>query len=178
MNLLIYKVALAGIALTTSMAKKDEDVKFELKGFTSSVETFMERPAQTLVTDAEQWAKVWEGHKGPPFLNGITNADGQVPKVDFEKSNVIAIFAGQMRSVQGFDVADVVDTEKLVTIKLVPISMPGGESVLANPFALIEVSKVKRPIEVKIATGNNQWKTIGTFTPPKESAAKSQSGSR
>lgn len=179
---LVYRVAIIGLALAAATAKKEEDIKFEIRNFDTGSETGYEQPFQGLISTEPEWKRVWEWHKGPQIVNGLVNADGQVPKVDFQKSNILAIFMGSAKGIAGFEVAGYKDSDaktgvKQITLRINPVMLNGGELLLTHPYALLEISKVKVPVEVQMSVGNNQWKTIGKFAPPKEDPLKSQTRS-
>ena len=175
MNPLIHKVGIAAIAMFAVTAPKS-DIKFEVRNYESGGISGFEQPYQAVVSDEKTWKKLWEVHKGVSVLNGIVNADGGIPKIDFEKSNVLALFMGQMAGVEGFALANVdVKDPKKVVVRLVPQSLPVNSTVINNPYVMLETTKSELPVEFQMAVGKGQWKTIGTLTPPKKDKSKETS---
>lgn len=173
MNALAYKIVGLAVGIAMQSAAKNDEGPFELKRFDSGWESLFEHPYSGLVTDSEAWAKVWAGHKGEPMLGAVVNAEGRPPRVDFEKSNVIVIFMGATANLHGFEVADVrTDDPKKVVIQLYAVTSPSGASILENPFAILEISKTKLPVEVQAGSPQMGWKVLGTFQVPKETPKK------
>lgn len=76
--------------------------------------------------------------------------DPQIPKVDFTKSRIVALFLGQKNS-GGYSikVKDVTESNNIITVKIIESSPKPGENAtmaLTNPFTILKINSTKEII--------------------------------
>jgi hypothetical protein len=163
MSLSGYKMIL--IALGALAGPKHADPKFEVLGYTTGEDTKVEFSYLGLIETKAAWVDLWESHKGPAEFAGLANGDAfPPPELDFKKQMVLAFYMGQQRGVTGFTMATPQVTDKAIILNLTATYLPTSTPVLTHPYALIQVTPVKKPIEVKVSLDGTNFRRVGAVS--------------
>lgn len=120
--------------------KKAIKIKREWKGYNCGYT----EPSKLVIKTEEQWREVWgKVHRLQLPMPGL-------PKIDFEKEMVIAVFMGEQKS-GGYEIeiTSVTETEEEIVVEVVE-RKPPPESlrtmVLTQPFHIVVVEKSPLPV--------------------------------
>ncbi|MGQ9630068.1 MAG: protease complex subunit PrcB family protein [bacterium] len=137
----ILAIAIIGsIAFAAGESRILSDVEVIGKGFQSGYT----EAANLVIKDEEEWKAIWEKVATP------TLPKPEIPKVDFEKNMLIAVFMGQ-KSTGGYSV-EVVGVEYRsdeVVVHIKETSPKPGAIVtqsLTQPFFIVQVPRSELPV--------------------------------
>jgi hypothetical protein len=162
MGPLVYRIVLAAVALAMLAPKNPSEPKFEVLALTTGHDTQVETSYLGLAEAQAGWDNIWQHHKGMRGAgNGLINGE-PTPAVDFSKEMIIALFLGQQSNMTGFDLVDEKVTDEKITLKLRANYLPSGPGVLTSPYALMQVTPTKKPIEILFSADGQRWQSLGT----------------
>lgn len=107
-----------------------------------------DKPAERLIQDLESWTKVWNAVE-----SGVIPRPPVQP-VDFEKSSLVALFAGEKRT-GGYSIAveavSLSSDGKTLTVRARETSPPKGSittMVLTSPYQIVKVARGTYQLQV------------------------------
>lgn len=140
--LVVLAGALAGSCLNAQPAFRTL-AKGEHSGMTKAIQTVIRTP--------EEWQKLWKEHGGPQV------PAPPLPKVDFSREMVIAVYMGQQTSGgYGVEVTGVQAGDKGITVQVKRSQPPPGAivtAVITEPFHLVAVRRSDLPVKFVAAPG-------------------------
>ncbi len=170
---IVYKYLAASLFAIMNPTGIDDPAKLKPVGMLQGHDTLIDYPLVRMIRDAKTWSELWILHKGVPAVSTgagtIANGDAQpLPKVDFDKNQVLIVFGGQMQSIQAFDYLQTATKDKTAIVQLAPNRFgTSTPSVVMTPYILLVLPKLKVPIEVQLdslsADGTHFWNPIATF---------------
>jgi hypothetical protein len=124
----------------------------------------------TRVTNAEQWAKLWEEHEGKP--TAVDNVGAPfIPRINFEKCMVIGVFQGATVNSNGVLIEGVAEEPDCIRVRYGEMTYQtagglnggGGGAVKVTPFGIFVVPRSNKPIVIEenvqgLKDNPAQWK--------------------
>ena len=133
--------AFTGLAVPTEAAEKPGPaVLQQWKGANSA----QNAPQRVVVKDQKSWEKTWSG------IKGSIQPKPEVPKIDFDKNMVIAVFMGR-KNTGGYavEIAKIEEKEKLVVTVKETSPRPDAMVTMAltAPYHVVVVPKTGKAVE-------------------------------
>ena len=169
------------LALVTAISRMaaDDSSKLRVVDFISGGDSQALNPAVDLVKTPQEWVRVWQYHRTAPQVTdggpGIAALPetADMPAIDFRSIDVLAIFGGSADGISGYEVVGVGSVKHHAVIRLRPVrDLPTGSlSVQTMPYAFLELTRIKSPIDVEMLAGVDKsgspvWRKIGAFNTP------------
>ena len=163
--------------LAQAMAQKDQA---KVVDFLTGGNSNVAHQDSQLVQSRFDWAQTWERNQFFQVLSGQpqgpVNPDNvpDLPAIDFDKTQIIAVWGGNARNVSGYNLVDKTFEKNDDVIWLAPQMMSAGAAVAqTRPYAFIQVTKQRNEIDVMLQVGVDGqgspiWKRIANF--PKRGA--------
>ena len=111
-------------------------------------ESRVEQPDHVRIESAEDWKALWNRHAG--LKAQVGGYHPQVPRVDFKRCTVIAIFGGRAWNCNGYYAVSVTDQGDTVRFRYdahtYQTSGPDGGGVKVRPFAVFVLPRIDKPI--------------------------------
>jgi hypothetical protein len=154
----------------------DDSAKLKVVDFATGSDSQAVTSLVQLAKTPQEWAQVWQFHRTAPVV--ATGAIGaavlpetmDLPVVDFDHTNVLAIFGGITNGVTGYSLSGVGSVKHHAVIRLQPVSgLPNGSlTVATQPYAFIQITRIKSPIDVEMLSGIDSngapiWTKIASF---------------
>ena len=152
--------------LLVAQAVASKVVPFTPAAFQSGGETWFEGSGAFILTDQGAWRRVWDRHiqnESIGSLNGVGNLNPP-PAIDFEKSVVVALFAGPQKGFLGYQVQGGYALGKQATLRLIPVVNARPGIAVPRPWAFMVLPRTEMSVSIQIP-GQNGWNTILKVSP-------------
>ena len=135
----IYVTIAMTVACLASVGHAEEKQRF------SGQQSGVKKPAQKVIDNLEAWKKVWKE------VHQSVSPKPKLPKVDFEKQVVLAVFMGE-KNTGGYriQIKGMTDTGKKIEVAVKTTSPPqDGFSiqVLTQPYEFLIAEKPAKPVK-------------------------------
>ncbi len=131
-----------GQAIPVAADGGQEPLRFS--GFSSG----MKEAGQRVIQDAGTWEKVWKQ------VHDRVRPQPQVPKVNFEKQSVLAVFMGEKNSggysIQITQVKDAGAVTEVIVSRISPGARDVLTAVLTQPYDMLIIEKPAKPVKFVI----------------------------
>jgi|GEM_PF-6883841 len=171
----IRKLILFLLAFQAKQAADDKNFK-PLQELTGA-DTLIERQMAGMVTKDSDWQAMWREHKqiiGDLSNSAFVSADAP-PKIDFKNNVVLVYFAGQTKGIDGYEIVKVETKGKTDIVRIAPHFFPDS-TILSNTYGMWIFPIPKKTVElqllVDVINGQQQYRKVGEFQPPKVTQGK------
>jgi hypothetical protein len=174
--------AIGWIANQMAIIAAEPKKPIEVVDFMTGGNSGAAKPEVRLVQDRQAWARAWIHNRQYAVISDNPDSENpdnvpDLPNLDFDKTQVIVVFGGLVKNVGSFRLQGVTLEDHHDVVRLIPEFLQSGTSavMVTQPFALIQVTKAKRELDVYLqngtdANGDPVWRQIAKFGKPKPSS--------
>ena len=142
--------------------------RFEPIAYQSGGETWFDGIASFVLTDAGDWARVWDRHIQNESIGDLSHVGNlnPAPAVDFDHAVVVALFTGTMPGVVGYQLVGGFAVGRQATLRLAPVvdPQPVARVAVPRPWAFIVLPRTRWTIDVQMPKGDG-WNTVVRVKP-------------
>lgn len=115
-----------------------------------------EKPRQAVVQDQKAWEEIWSA------MEGNVLPKPETPKVDFDKTEIIAVFMGmRMSGGYGVKIVKIEEQDKKLVVTVKESGPPPGAMVtmaLTSPYHVVAIAKSAKPVEFALEANDKKNK--------------------
>ena len=156
------------LQILAAQAIASKVTRFTPAGYQSGGETWFDGTGTFVLTDATAWGRVWDRHIQNESIGNLGRVGNlnPPPAVDFEKTVVVALFAGTSPGVIGYRVASGFAYGRQATVRLAPIVDPNPNARVAvpRPWVFMVLPRSKSTVDIQVPKSDG-WGTILRIKP-------------